>query len=164
VQAHVLSLLAAASGGTTSVSVWEIFGAIAGAGAVGGIVNALLSDNGFPLPKLQDGILRPGIIGNLLLGAFAAVITWGLYGPLKDAVVMGLQPPGQVAATLTVTTLVGAALAGAGGARVITNEIDKRFLRKAGVDAASKQPDQTMATMMATASPAAIAAQATDSH
>jgi hypothetical protein len=55
-------------------------------------VNALLTSNGFVLPKLSNGILQLGIIGNLLLGAFAAVITWGLYGPLKDAVLLGTQP------------------------------------------------------------------------
>jgi hypothetical protein len=157
---HLFSLFAAASHGTTSTSVWEILGAVAGAGAVGGIVNALLSDNGFIWPKNDSGILRPGVLGNLILGAFAAVVTWGLYGPLKDSVIIGVHPPGEVAATLTVTALVGAALAGAGGARVITNEIDKRFLRKAGASAATKQPDQALATTLATASPAAAAAKA----
>lgn len=163
-QTHVIGLLAAASQGTTSVSVWEILGAVAGAGAIGGIVNALLSDNGFVLPKLDSGIVRLGILGNLILGAFAAVVTWGLYGPLKDAVILGTHTPGEVAATLTVTALVGAALAGAGGARVITNEIDKRFLRNAGASIAMKQPDPALAVMMATASPAAAATRAAENH
>lgn len=164
-QAYVTGLLAGASQGTTSVSVWEILGAVAGAGAIGGFVNALLSDNaGLVLPKLDNGIVRLGILGNLILGTFAAVVTWGLYGPLKDAVILGTHPPGEVAATLTVTALVGAALAGAGGARVITNEIDKRFLRNAGASIAMKQPDPALAVMMATASPAAAAKKAAENH
>lgn len=156
-QAHVMFFVAAASEGTTSASVWEILGTVASAGAAGGIVNALLSDNGFVMPKAQTGILRPGILGNMILGAFAALTTWGLYGPLKDAVLLGKQPPGEVAATLTVTALVGAALAGAGGARVITNEIDKRFLRNAGANVATQEPNPALATTLATASPAAAA-------
>jgi hypothetical protein len=139
---------------------WGILGAIALAGAAGGLVNALLSDNGFVRPKTANGILQPGVLGNLILGAFAAVVTWGMYGPLKDAVILGRQPPGQVAATLTVTALVGAALAGAGGARVITNEIDKRFLRSAGADAAAAEPDPGLASAMVMASPAEAAAKA----
>lgn len=155
-----IALLAAASGGTTSGSVWGILGAVAGAGAAGGCVNALLSNNGFPLPKTASGVFQPGVLGNLILGAFAAVITWGLYGPLKDSVLIGRQPPGEVAATLTVTALAGAALAGAGGARVVSNEIDKRFLRTAGANAAAAAPDASLATAIVTASPAEAASQA----
>lgn len=38
-----------------------------------------LSDNGFVIPARDHGIVRPGIFGNLILGAFGAVVTWGLY-------------------------------------------------------------------------------------
>jgi hypothetical protein len=134
--------------------VWEILFVVAGAGAVGGVVNALLSDNGdIALPTLEQGILRLGVLGNLLLGAFAAVISWGLYGPLKDAVILGSPSPDGVTPNLTVTALVGAALAGAGGARVITNEIDKRFLQKAATHMAGKQPSSDLVARVATASP-----------
>lgn len=150
-------LLAAASQGQAPASVWEILGTIAAAGAIGGAVNALLSDNGFILVKMEAGIVRPGVLGNMILGAFAAIVTWGLYGPLKDAVLLGAHPAGEVAATLTITALVGAALAGAGGARIITNEIDKRFLRTAAAAAAARPPDSQLATALSTASPAATA-------
>lgn len=150
-------VLAALAVGTTSSSVWEILGVIAAAGGVGGVINALLSDNGFGIPKSEAGILRPGVVGNVLLGAFAALVTWGLYGPLKDAVIMGTHPAGEVTATMTVTTLIGAALAGAGGARVITSEVDKRFLRSAATTAAGKNADAVLANTMATASPAEAA-------
>jgi hypothetical protein len=45
------------------------------AGAVGGVVNALMSDNGFVLPKTAHGIIRPGYLGNVLIGAVAAGIS-----------------------------------------------------------------------------------------
>ena len=41
--------------------VWEILFVVAGAGAVGGVVNALLSDNGdIALPTLEQGISAAG--------------------------------------------------------------------------------------------------------
>jgi hypothetical protein len=136
-------------------SVWEMLGVVAGAGAVGGVINALLSNNGgFSIPRFTHGILQLGIIGNLLLGAFAAVTTWGLYGPLKDAVLLGTQPTGQLPANLTVTAVVGAALAGAGGARVVSNEIDKMFLKSTATVAAQKAASPELAATIATTSPA----------
>jgi hypothetical protein len=42
-------------------------------------------------------------------------LRWGLYGPLKDAILLGSAPAGQLPANLTVTAVIGAALAGAGG-------------------------------------------------
>jgi len=135
-------------------SVWAMLGVVTGAGAIGGVVNALLSSNGFAPPQFSNGILQLGIIGNVLLGAFAAVITWGLYGPLKDAVLLGTQPASQLPANLTVTAVVGAALAGAGGARVVSNEIDKKFLKSAATVAAQKTASPALAATIATASPA----------
>lgn len=148
--------------GKASGAVWEVLGMVALAGAVGGFFNGLLAENGVVLPTMEGGILRLGIAGNILIGAFAAVLTWGLYGPLKDAVLVGPHPVGEVAATLTVTAFVGAALAGAGGARVITGEIDKRFLRNAASDAAGKDANPDLATTIRTSSPAAAAAAARD--
>ncbi len=141
-------------------SVWEMFGVVAGAGAVGGVANALLSNNGFPIPKVSNDILQLGIIGNVLLGAFGAAVTWGLYGPLKDAVLLGTAPAGQLPANLTVTAIVGAALAGAGGARVVTNEIDKRFYQSTAAAAAQQSANPGLAAAIVTKSPAAALAQA----
>ena len=83
-------------------SVWEMAGVIAAAGAVGGVVNALLSSsNGYSVqwPKDKGDILQLGVLGNVLLGTFAALITWGLYGPLKDAVLLGSTPPAAFPST-----------------------------------------------------------------
>jgi hypothetical protein len=51
-------------------------------GAFGGIINAIISDNGFIRPREETvdsvTIIRPGLAGNILLGAVAAFISWGL--------------------------------------------------------------------------------------
>jgi len=138
-------------------SVWEMVGVIAGAGAVGGIVNAVLnSGNGYSIQLPRAGsneVLQLGILGNLLLGAVAALVTWGLYGPLKDSVLLGSVPAGQLAADLTVTAVIGAILAGAGGARVISNELDKKMLRSAGAGAAQQPANPQLAVDIATLPP-----------
>jgi len=141
-------------------SVWEMVGVVAAAGGVGGVANALLSNNGFALPKFSSDILQLGIIGNVLLGAFGAVVTWGLYGPLKDAVLLGAAPTGQLPANLTVTAIVGAALAGAGGARVVSNEIDKRFYQSTAAAAAQQNQNPGLAAAIVTQAPAVALAQA----
>ena len=46
------------------------------AGAVGGVVNALLTENGFILPRRVSGIICPGFISNVLVGAIAAFASW----------------------------------------------------------------------------------------
>ncbi len=145
--------------GRGTPTVWAILGIVAAAGALGGLFNGLLSDSGVALPGMDETshIFKLGIVGNILIGAFAAVLTWGMYGPLKDAVLVGPHPAGEVSATLTVTAFIGAMLAGAGGARVVTGEIDKRFLRSAAADAAKSQPNTDLAKTILTGTPAAAA-------
>ena len=88
-------------------SVWEMAGLVAACGTNRGIVNALLSSsNGYRIqwPKDKGNVLpAQTTLGNVLLGAFAALITWGLYGPLKDAVLLGSTPTGGLPVDLTVT-------------------------------------------------------------
>ena len=132
-----MTLSVAQSSGTASSSVWYILLVVGVAGGVGGVINALLTDNGFPVPKMGAGFSAPESSGHRSR-RLRSGLTWGQYGPLKDAVIHGGAPGDEVEASLTVTPLVGAALAGAGGARVITSEVDKRFLRNAAADAATK--------------------------
>lgn len=146
-------------------SVWEMAAVIAGAGAVGGIVNALLSssNNGFKIQwpsEGKGGVLQLGVLGNVLLGAFAALITWGLYGPLKDAILLGSAPAGQLPANLAVTAVVGAALAGAGGARVISGQLDTKALQITAAKAALEPPNPELAMAIATSPAAAMLAAA----
>ena len=131
-------------------------GVIAAAGAVGGVVNALLSSSGYSIqwPEDKGGILQLGVLGNVLLGAFAALVTWGPYGPLKDTVLLGSTPTGGLPVNLTVTAVVGAALAGAGGARVVSNELDKQVLRVTGAKVAQEPANPQLAMDIATLPPA----------
>ena len=138
-------------------------------GAIGGVVNALLSDNGFFLPKslTVDGqkIVRPGFIGNVLIGAVSAFVSWALYGPLASIVISavpnGATQNSEVQAGVTLSSLGGAVLIGIAGSRWLTNEIDKSILKSATVVAArshqASNPDenaivQTLTDSMALAS------------
>jgi hypothetical protein len=100
---------------------------IGGAGLLGGLVNALLSDDGFiifGIQRLADGrtILRPGFLGNALIGVITAIVLAGLYTPLGAAPMAGTLPY-----PLTVQTLVGAVVSGVGGARLLNAEVTKRI-------------------------------------
>lgn len=140
------------------MSLWALLLIVSGAGAIGGVVNLLMSDNqGFVLPQFVatsgTQIFRPGAIGNIVIGAVAAAISWGLYGPFAASVVFGPAPAGTPAPTLTLTALVGAVLVGIGGARWLTNEVDKTVLRAAASNAAGKNASAATASQIALAAP-----------
>lgn len=100
------------------------------AGAIGGVVNALLSDNGFALPRRESGVWCPGAISNILIGAFAAFSSWSFYG---SGAAIDLALRGESARTgisLRFSALAGAFLVGVAGAKWITNEVDKRLLKE----------------------------------
>lgn len=134
------------------------------AGAVGGLVNALLSENGFILPKQVPvngsngtAIWRPGYLGNILIGAVAAVVSWGLYGPFSSAYLFGssLTPntePKQFG--LTLSAFVGAVLVGIGGAKWLSDEVDKRLLKAAASQAAKKEGSSDASRDISLSSPA----------
>lgn len=109
---------------------WTIILLVCGAGLIGGAVNALMAHEGFFLPKMDsvaDGrrIWRPGFIGNMLVGTVTAVVLAGLYSPLGSLTLSSSQVNSNYA--LTVGGLVGALLSGIGGARLLTQEVDRRF-------------------------------------
>ena len=123
------------------------------AGLIGGAINALLSDNGFLMPRPQSvgggTIYRPGFLGNMLIGAVSSFVSWALYGPLANVVIAGpaaaLNEGGAVVPGITLSSLGGAVLVGVAGSRWLTNEVDKAMLRDASVIAARSQaqnPDE----------------------
>jgi hypothetical protein len=137
--------------------IWIMCLVILGAGAVGGIGNAMITDNGFPLPqwKQVDGakILRPGVLGNVLLGALGALVSWGLLSSVSTLIIFSGNQ--AMSADLTVGTLIGAIIAGLGGARVLTSEVDKNLLKAAASEAAMATPSPEKAKAIANSSPAA---------
>jgi hypothetical protein len=123
---------------------WIPLGIILLSGAIGGVINAIISDNGFVKPREETidnvSIVRPGIAGNILLGAIAAFISWGLYGSysgvllFEDATGMGVEE-----LNLSLSAVAAAILIGIGGARWLTNEVDKSLLKAAAVTAAASK-------------------------
>jgi hypothetical protein len=143
------------------MSLWVMLLIICASGFVGGVVNALISDNGFLLARSQEvapgqTIVRPGFLGTAFIGAIAAGVSWGLYGPFAGyAFALAPNDPTSTQPTgLTLASLAGAVLVGVAGARWLTNEVDKSLLRAAASVAAAKQASADQAAQMAMASPA----------
>ncbi len=149
------------------MKLFEMFAWIVIAGIVGGAGNALMTDNGFIMWKSEtaaDGsmIWRPGFLGNMFIGGIAALVSWGLYGPLSSYLLVHVaapapspSPSGPVADIgLSVASLVGALLVGVGGARWLSNEVDKKLLRAAAVSAAGSDKSDSASTKIASATPA----------
>lgn len=143
-------------------SMWMLLLYVGIAGAVGGVVNALLTDNGFFLPRREqvDGthLYRPGFLGNVLIGAVAATVSWGLYGPLASVLIAGAKNALEANAStgnvgLTLSSLVGAVMVGIAGSRWLTNEVDKNLLKAAASQAASAPPTPAASKQIALASP-----------
>ncbi len=142
---------------------WLLLLYVAIAGGIGGVLNALMTDKGFRLPSMvvvdANTILQPGWIGNVVIGAIAAVISWGLYGPLASYTIAGTTQAITSAANspekigLALSSLVGAVLVGVAGARWLTNEVDKNLLRAAASKAADAPGSPTVARQIALAPP-----------
>ncbi len=110
--------------------VWVVIISIGTAGAIGGVLNALLTNEGlilWQMEKLSTGerIWKPGFVGNVVIGIVTAVVLAGLYSPLGSVALGGAGPSGT--ATLTIGALAGALLSGVGGARLLTSEVQKRY-------------------------------------
>jgi hypothetical protein len=109
------------------------------AGAIGGVVNAFLSDNGFALPRKLSGVWCPGAISNILVGAMAAFSSWAFYGSGAAIELAGNQTARNII-SLRFSALAGAFLVGVAGAKWITNEVDKRLLKESVKVAATGRP------------------------
>ena len=141
--------------------VWEAGLVVAAAGAAGGIVSAFLSeDRGLPLPTKVpvDGamVLRPGFVGHVVVGAIASFISWGLYGPLTDQVLIGSNPDGSPPADsfgITVAAVAAAMGVGVGGAKFLSNYVDKKLLQATASVAAGKPADPVAAGRLTHALP-----------
>ena len=154
------------------MNLWSLLLVVFGAGAMGGIVNALMTDNGFILPKPEKTgsgtIIRPGFVGNIILSGVAACVSWGLYGPLGTAYIVGEDAAAAGNASpsrgITLAAFVGAILVGVAGARWLTNEVDKSLLRAAASRAAASTPSEALATRLALASPVQALRFAQEAH
>ena len=126
---------------STELRIWIMLLLICIAGAIGGFVNALLTDGLIKPYKEQNGEIRvyqPGYIGNIVTGAIAAGVSWGLYGPVASFFIFNASNQEVVyqgMAGLTLSSFVGAVLVGVGGAKWLTNEAEKKILKQVVVSA-----------------------------
>ena len=101
------------------MTIWTLIWMIAGLGALGGLANCFITGE-FALPQFDSAkrVWRPGWIGNVIIGAIAAVVVGGMYGPLAHFVVTTKAP--QEVPPLTVAQLLGAIVVGLGGGNILT--------------------------------------------
>lgn len=126
-------------------------------GGIGGILNALFTDNGFILPKYEitkaRRIWRPGFFGNIVSGMAASFIAWGLSGPFVNYLLVTNNEELGTKFYLSLGNAVGAFLTGIGGARLVTSEVDKQLLTAAAAAAAQSPASPEKAAVIAAASP-----------
>jgi len=125
---------------------WICAALIGTAGALGGVVNALISHNGFVMPTMRRHVWCAGFIANVLIGAFSALASWAFYGSgagVELAKVAAIGEP-RTEISLTFSALAGALMVGVAGAKWMTNEVDKRLLKESVKIAGSKKlnPEQ----------------------
>jgi hypothetical protein len=79
------------------VALWIVAIILFVAGAVGGLINAFLSAEGFIISKMEtldngSRIWRPGFLGNVFVGIVTAFVLGALYGPLSQ-ILIGSNAP-----------------------------------------------------------------------
>jgi hypothetical protein len=106
------------------MTIWQIILLIAGCGAIGGIVNSAISGE-FRLPQFDRvaKVWRPGWIGNVLVGAVASVVVWGIYGPLASYDLLTGEMTG---AHLTIAQLLTSLVIGLSGGKILTLMAEKQ--------------------------------------
>jgi hypothetical protein len=137
---------------------WTCASLILTAGALGGVVNALITHNGFVLPQIHTGIWCPGFVANVLVGAFAAFASWSFYGSGAGVEVAARVADGAERAiiSLTFSALAGAFLVGVAGAKWITNEVDKKLLKESVKVAGPKKLSTEVCEKLVAGSPLQI--------
>ena len=119
---------------------WICAALISLAGALGGVANALVTDNGFVLPRREFRIWCPGVLSNILLGAFSAFASCSFYGSGASIDLATVNERTEI--SLRFSALAGAFMVGVAGARWLTSEVDKRFLKESVKIAAEKEISQ----------------------
>ena len=126
-------------------------------GAVGGLINALVTGNGsIARPEIDPEnktILRLGVIANVVIGAFAAFISWALYGPLSTTLITLPRPPEAAPIQLAVSSIGTAGLIGFAGARWLTAEVERTVLKTATSEALTKAANPQAAAQVQLATP-----------
>ena len=128
------------------MSVYAVIGIVFLLGSLGSLVSSFIGDNGWHLPMTDQGIFRPGFLGNMLVGGLAAVASWGMSRSINLG---ALHQPSDFLSSEMANALV----VGFGGASWFKGQIEKVILKQTAVVAASKQADPIAARTIATATP-----------
>jgi membrane associated rhomboid family serine protease len=127
------------------MQMWIAVIVIIASGAIGGVFNALVIDGGFVRggETKKDGktIWSLGFFTNILTGAFAAFLSWGLYGSFSS---INLFKPTETV-ELTLSAICGAALVGFSGSSWLTTQAKKDTWKEAAVKAVSVKPNPNLA-------------------
>jgi hypothetical protein len=137
--------------------VWAIVIVVA-CGAAGGFVNVFIGDSGLHLPKLENGVFLPGFLGTVLVGALAALGSWGA---TKAIAIFGTAAP---ALSFSTGDIANALIIGFGGAKWFKSEGEKDVLQKTAAIAAGKPSDQNAAIAIASGTPNQALAAAMQMH
>jgi hypothetical protein len=105
------------------------------AGALGGLLNANISDNGFALPRRIRGIWCPGALWNVFVGGLSALTSWALYGSGSVIEVAGTQ---REQISLKLGALAGALIVGMAGSKWLTGEVDKNLMKQSVMEVAKQ--------------------------
>lgn len=102
------------------MTLWNLVWLIIGCGALGGIANCAITGE-FVLPSIdkQKGIWRPGWIGNIVVGAIAALVIGGMYGPLSEIIITS-DVSGSEIPKMQLAQLLGGVVVGLGGGNILT--------------------------------------------
>jgi hypothetical protein len=121
------------------MTIWQIILLVAAFGALGGTVNSAISGE-FNYPRFDPAakVWRPGWIGNVLVGAVASVVVWGIYGPLAS---YDLVTGKAADIHLTLAQLLSSLVIGLSGGKILTLMAEKQ--------AATISKDQLAATLSA---------------
>jgi len=111
------------------MTITDIVIIVSAVGALGGVINCTITGE-FNLPQFDSGkkIWRPGWIGNVLIGAVAALVVWGIYGPLATYDFAAPESTKQLI-TLTLSQLFMSVLIGLGGGNILTELSQKQATR-----------------------------------
>jgi hypothetical protein len=115
-------------------------------GALGGFINVFVGDSGLHLPREENGIFQPGFLGTVLVGALAALGSWGA---AKTIMLFGTS----VATNFSTGDIANALMVGFGGAKWFKSETEKDVLQKTAAIAAGKQANPNSAATIASATP-----------
>jgi len=110
---------------------WLMILAVFVAGCVGGSIPLLTNrqrfgSRGLVYEKKACSTWFPGSLGHVLVGGVAAVVFWGLYGPLGEGAILGGDPNSTGDAKLSLANLMGSVVVGIGGPDWLQAQAERR--------------------------------------